>query len=375
MLDILAMEEKLTGEYKQAFSKISMYGTMTPIDSDKYDDRVLNIYDMLMTAQADKKPVEKIIGEDIVLFCKEYYKNHSPLEWIGNVAKRIFTVMLIILAYSVVEWLLIAGDNSMTDSGFMDIKIKATPFLIGIVAGAIVIVSESIIKRRMLQKNESLKKGIYVACIILLFAICIALGIVFFVDREIMMPLWVMLAITGGYSLLYIIGTVAVAFKGEGVFKCTDKDEKQALKAYQKELTLEYDIKTSAEAMAERFDKMKNKAKKKGKSEPTFNDFADYIRKDHKIMRVVDAAFTVFSLAIIVVNVVINIDSEGFVVAIIAAIMVAVITLGIFKLAMKALKEVEEAQDIILAECEKNKIDIYEYVERQKNTKNILVIE
>ena len=90
MIDIIAMEEKFTGEYKYAFSKISTYGTMSQLDYEAFEDRILNIYDLFMNAQTEGKPVSKIVGNDIEAFCEEYYRSHDKGERLKDIFKRIY---------------------------------------------------------------------------------------------------------------------------------------------------------------------------------------------------------------------------------------------------------------------------------------------
>lgn len=358
MLDIIAMEEKFTGEYKRAFAKISMYGNMTPLDTEKYEDRVLNIYDVLLSAQNDGKPVEKIIGRDIEAFCRNYYANHSAGEWIAHIFKRIFRVMLVLAVYSLVSLALETGENVR----FADIKVNAAPFLVGLLVGFILIAIEAIVKRRVLMKTDKIKNGAYAIGILVIFGICVAVGTVLFGNIDAKMPLWLMLAISGGYSVLYLLIAGIARLVKNGTLKNTDKVDRQELKEFNKELTLEYDIRTSAEGMVEQFDKMKRKYAQKGKPEPKYADFVKKMRGDHKAAKYMEFAFIIVIVAICTANIVINIGSEEILAIAIAVIMVAVVTLAIFHFAMKAIGEVEEAQCIIMEECEKNGIDIYQYV-------------
>ena len=366
MLDILAMEEKFTGEYKRAFAKISMYGTMTAIDSDKYEDRVMNIYDILLSAQEDGKPVEKIIGRDIEGFCRTYYANHSGAEWIGHIFKRAFRLMLILAVYSLLELVLTLAEDA-NNAGFMGIEVNAAPFLIGVLVGFVVIGIDNVAKHRLLLKTDKIKNGVFAVGTLIVFAICVAVGIVLFGNLDAKMPLWLMLAISGGYSVLYLLIAGIVRFVKNGTLKNIDKMGRQELKEFNKELTLEYDIKTSAEGMAEQFDKMKKKYAKKGKPEPEYADFVKKMRNDHKSTKYIELLFIVFIVVVSVVNVAINMGSEEMLVAVISAVIVATVTLAIFLIAMKAIGEVEEAQCIILDECEQKGIDIYEYIACRQN--------
>ena len=371
MLDILAMEEKFTGEYKRAFAKISMYGTMTPIDSAKYEDRVLNIYDVLLSAQNDGKPVEKIIGRDMEAFCKTYYANNGVGDWLGNILKRVFGVMLILVAYSLAELFMIITDEA-DNVGFFDMRINAAPFLIGVLVGLVVCGIEDIAKHRLLLRTDKIKNSVYVVGALIVFAVCVAVGLVLFGNIDAKMPLWVMLTVSGGYSILYILFKGIMRYRENGTLKNTDRLNRQELKEFNKELTLEYDIRTSAEGMVEQFDKMKRKYAKKGKPEPQYKDFVKKMHDDHKMTRYIEVIFVFAIVAICAVNIALNIGSEDMAVAIIAAVVAAAVSLIIFRFAMSVIREVEKAQNIVLDECDRNGIDIYQYVAKAQEKNPVL---
>lgn len=367
MLDIIAMEEQFTGEYKRAFSKISMYGTMTPIDSQRYEDRVLNIYDMLITAQNEGKPVEKIIGHNIELFCKEYYKSHDIGTLLGEIAKRIFSIMMILLIFSFVE----LGASIATNGGFSffenvenftALEINATPFIVGVGVGFIVICIEAIAKNKILLKTDRIKSGVYAVGCLIIFAMCVAVGLVLFGDIDAHMPLWMLIALSCGYCAIYMLVVAVRRCMKNGTVKNTERVDKQELKEFQKQITLEYDIRTSAEAMAERFDKMKEKWAKKGKGEPTFDDFVVYIVKEHRFTKYASIFFAIITLGTATVNIGLNIGDEKIFLTIFASAVAAIVSFLIFGFAINAIKEVEEAQRIVLDECAKKNIDIYHYV-------------
>ncbi len=123
-----------------------------------------------------------------------------------------------------------------------------------------------------------------------------------------------------------------------------------------------YDIRTSAEAMAERFDKMKEKWEKKGKGTPQFSDFVEYMKKDHSYIKYGYIFFTIMILGIAAVNIIFNIENENIMWIAIVSLIVTTVSLVIFRFAMNAIKEVREAQCVVLEQCTKENMDIYEYV-------------
>ena len=71
MLDTISMAEKLQGDYRLVFEKADMYSTVSGSgDQNIEDDRLMNLFDLLIEAQHEGKPVEKIVGNDIEAFCK-----------------------------------------------------------------------------------------------------------------------------------------------------------------------------------------------------------------------------------------------------------------------------------------------------------------
>ena len=74
MLDTISMAEKLRGDYRKAFEKADMYCVISSENEEAADDKMMNLYDCLLEAQNNEKPIEKIIGKDIEKFCKEYFK-------------------------------------------------------------------------------------------------------------------------------------------------------------------------------------------------------------------------------------------------------------------------------------------------------------
>lgn len=74
MLDTLSMAEKLKGDYRKVFEKADMYSILSSENEEAGDEKMMNLYDLLLEAQSNEKPVEKIVGTDIETFCKDYFK-------------------------------------------------------------------------------------------------------------------------------------------------------------------------------------------------------------------------------------------------------------------------------------------------------------
>lgn len=69
-MDYTAMAEQLTGEYRTVFEKVELYSDMNGVPEEIKADRLMNLLDLLTTAEAEQKPAAEIIGTNIRIFCR-----------------------------------------------------------------------------------------------------------------------------------------------------------------------------------------------------------------------------------------------------------------------------------------------------------------
>ena len=48
------MTERLRGEYREVFEKTELYGTFSEVNTEVQEDLMLNLYDLLLTAQQEE---------------------------------------------------------------------------------------------------------------------------------------------------------------------------------------------------------------------------------------------------------------------------------------------------------------------------------
>lgn len=68
---IIAM--KLEGEYEKVFEEVEAYTIVKNYAGEGNDELMMDLLDMLLTAQEEGKEPEKIIGSDVKKFCEEYF--------------------------------------------------------------------------------------------------------------------------------------------------------------------------------------------------------------------------------------------------------------------------------------------------------------
>ena len=67
------LEDQLTDDYKEIFAKIKLYTTIHEIDENTCNEMLMDLLDMLLEAQKNGDAVESIVGEDVELFCHNYF--------------------------------------------------------------------------------------------------------------------------------------------------------------------------------------------------------------------------------------------------------------------------------------------------------------
>ena len=234
MLDTIAMAAQLEGEYKTVFEKADMYGTLeNSSDENIKDDKMMNLYDLLLQAQTDKTPVSKIIGEDIEEFCKSYFKEETEKtsKWLG-VAKFI---------YNIAWWGVIDGLLEVTcpeeEGGFGFVpEVDIMPIIVGFLFG-LGLVFLIWIARKTVLKSKKLKPIVLYFLILFVFAISVVVSVVTSVKIGIewKVKAGLLLVLSGVYVVMYLIIRSVWRYRDHGTLTRYSKEEKRRRKEEKEE--------------------------------------------------------------------------------------------------------------------------------------------
>ena len=360
MLDTLGMASLLKGEYKEAFSKIDLYGSMENINTDIYEDRIMNLYDMFVEAQNEGRPVEKIIGNDIEAFCKEYYKNEEKNHIFKDLAGKIAYIMTIIFIYSLIDYVILSEETLP----FMERTVNCLPILVGLGVGLILILFGKLINKHVTFKQKKLKPLLYYSIVLIIFIVGIIIGLAFFKDIE--LPLYFVLLISGCYSIVYYIVCAIITYKKHGTLKTKNKKEEMERKQFEKELSFQSGISAVASGMAIRYKHYVKRARRKGK-EFTHEDFVEKVRKEidsEKTYNIfLGVIFAIFTLIPSIREMITNGIFNGAMLFVVLAVIETFIFIWFYRFN----KEQNETYIYILKECEEKEITILEFVEMLEN--------
>lgn len=355
MLDTLAMAKQLSGEYRKVFEMADMYSTGNGGSEKVKSERMMDLYDMLMEAEAEGKPTEKIIGQDIEEFCKSFFKDESNK--LGEILVRAYNIARLLLVFSVIDYFL------AEEGDFFTTKVNVFPIVSGLLIGCILMLVYKFVLQPIVFKNKKMNPTIHSLTILAFFVIAIIIsgivgkGIVLYMNNL------VALLISGGYILIYLIIRSIWRIRTYGKAFGVHKEEKQLEKEFNKELDKKETLQINADVMAKEFVKKNAKNRKKGKPELTQTEYAAMVRKREshsKMWNFITVALIVFVPT--VWEMVSNNVIDGL---IYGAILIGVEFL-IWRFMYKIVQDASEAKLYILDECEKKGITVVEYVSEER---------
>lgn len=195
-------KDKLKGEYLQTFDKIELYSLVDGLDSDIYQERMMDLVDMFITAQAKRMPVEKIVGDDVEAFCQTYFADYTLKERLKKLPGRYIWSAWFVFVFE----LLCIWPNIQSGVSFWDAKSNIEPYLIGLVAGIVLVGFISALFKPMVFRIKWLTATMFeIAVLIILIG---GFLLLFSFDAQMILsipacPAWIVLLVAGVYILIY----------------------------------------------------------------------------------------------------------------------------------------------------------------------------
>lgn len=368
MLDTISMAEKLHGDYRFVFEKADMYSTLTVNDNDLEDDRLMDLYDLLMEAQHEGKPVEKIVGTDIESFCQAYFKpEEEPEKWYVTLPKSIYTFTRWVTIVTLLNLLLPAEGETI-----FSMTIDAVPFFIGLALGLVLVFVYSNVFKPGIFKSKKIRPIVLYFMILVLF-IGGMIGMLLLFDKyDLEVSALGSFAISTGYMIVYLIIRSIYRYRKFGTFQNGTKeeiqrlkDEKKAKKEFNAQLNNDFALGLHKKAMAKYYRKLQRRNLKKNQ-EYTFADYAARIRKEFnqtkQTNRITILLFVMLVLSLTIIQMFISNPVD----ALLFGLLLSVVEFPICRWVVKSTTQNNQYRMQIIEECEKQEIDILEYAEQKK---------
>lgn len=281
MIDYTSMEERLSGEYRQVFEKAELYSDMNGIHEKVKADKMMNLLDLLMTAEADGKPVADIIGTDVKKFCQDYFGDYDIYAKIRLIPEKLYSIALalgFILLMSI-----LFSDEPLGNLVHMHSDIL--PFAAGILMGSILDILFKYLIGPLFLRTEKIPNVVYYVSVIVLFVISIAIIVILIGDEEMLLPIFPFIVA----DVIYIVGYLLV----RSVFRYRENGSIRKPKLVDKEFEIHFTSFNGTDdnlsenlnqelqkVMVKRFQRINKRRRKRNQSAMSTQEFIQKIRKE-----------------------------------------------------------------------------------------------
>ena len=278
-MNFATLSENLKDNYKETFERVELYASIKEIGDEFCDEALMNLYDLLYTAQTNQQPVEKIIGADLEEFCKNYFQEYTLTERVKDIPNRLYRVFRYAF---IVEIILLIPDWPKFVKNIFSYKTDLTAYFAGLLVGALVSAIGSAILKPLIMKNRKVKPIVYSFVILGMFILFVAVSVLLLGEHTLMIPIIPVLATTGLYIIIYQTARAISNYKKYGTIRNVKKKElKKLVKADEKNSSDNNFRHALMEGLNKRYQKL---AQKKGMTKEAFHAL---VKKEQRILDIV----------------------------------------------------------------------------------------
>lgn len=351
-LDVLMMKERLEGEYREVFERAALYSEVRELDDETEQEMMMNLLDVLLTAQSEGKPVQKVVGGDIEEFCSSYFSGYTLKHHLLSIPHRFYRFFWVVLVLELLSVL-----ASEDDVPFMETTVDISGYFVGLLSVLLIMAGLNFVLRPVMFRWKWLTATVYDAASLILF---LATAMVFsrvFEDYSVDVPAFWVLAVCGSYVLVYIIIRSVKRYRRYGHVR--KRREKRAGAGMMEQMKQEI-----PSDLVKRYERINKRRMRKGKPELTPEEYMEKLRKDIKTERwgdVFAAALVLLVVICIVVQVAVTSTWYDTLFFILILAVVEIPAMFLFRVSGRSLAWRRE----LLDECDRRGITVLEYVERR----------
>lgn len=354
------METQLDGSYRKVFERAQLYAAMKNIDTDFMDERLSELFDMLVTAQAENKPAERIVGKDTDAFCRDMFEDFTLGERLRSLPKREFTFMVLLFALSLIE---LYTESSLAE--FFSFKVNVLPYISGLIIGTVMVLISSGIILPAAYKRQNKISDTWSVIMIMVFLVLIigSVAVSNKFDLRLMMPGAPLILISGGYVLVYLAVSSLLRYKKYGTI--FDEQKRMRKKAYStRQLSGIAPFATEVEIkLMQIWRKKCDKLISKGRYTP--ETVIEQFKKDERMNDIVDKGIFRFYIVLYISAVIGTcFDGESTLSdTLVFAAVLGVVEFFLYRFFAKAFKDGAAVRKHIIADAEKSGLSMPDYLD------------
>lgn len=215
-MDYNVMETQLSGEYREVFSKAVLYASLKNLSAQAAEEKLCDLYDLLLTAESEGKPVQKLVGKDINGFCREYFSDCTIADRLKTIPASLYRVAWFVLVLEIIS-LLADGTG---EAGFFGMKSDYSGMGVGLATAALMyIVSQAVLAPLFARGKSGKGVGGWYWVLGIMFVAFMGVGMKLAEGLSLMLPVWPFVLGSAGYILLYIIVRAVYRYKNYGTLR------------------------------------------------------------------------------------------------------------------------------------------------------------
>lgn len=351
------LKDLLKGEYLAAFDKVELYASVRNIDNQTDEEMMMDLLDLLLTAQKEEKPVEKIIGPDIETFCHSYFEGYGLKNRLQKLPEKIYHLMQFVFVLELIEVFF-----SMDDKNFdiFQYHTDLSGFIAGFAIATILLLLLNPIIKTLMFRWKRISSTLYNTILIGLFLVLLFPALYLIGEKEMQIPILVPLITSASYILLFTIFRAILRFRKHGsIRKKKDPLSESFIQSIKNNVKY-----TLPEELVKRYEKINTRRTRRGRKTMTPEAYMKKLRQEGKrgFAAMIICSLLLFTFFLIVV--ILEAFDNGLASAAILGLLLFIsqIPLGFF---FRLMQFGDKLRQQLLDECEQENINILEYVERK----------
>ncbi len=283
MTSYVFYKEKLVGEYLRAFDRAEIYAMGIDMADPEGNDMLMELIDILYTAQQEGKPVEKVLGPDIEKFCREFFEGYNTWNnFLHNLPRWMYRMAWIVFFVTLLD--LLAAEQPLKN--FFAVETDISYGGAGVMVGILTVAFTSLLGSFLPLRWKRLNSTVF-SVVIFAISLVFVLATVFFMgDREVSIPLYTALFPTLVYILLYKSRQFFVRYKKYGSIRKPQEEKeigvwhifRQSMRNEMERKPLSLDLLLQYE---KRFTRKNRRRMRRNRSLITEEEFTETVRQEN----------------------------------------------------------------------------------------------
>jgi len=218
-MDINVLETQLSGEYREVFKKAQVYAALKNIETAFSQEKLMELFDLLLTAQNDGKPVNKLVGSDVNRFCKDFFSDYTIVERLRFLPVTLYRMSWVMFVLELIEFL--AAEVTLRE--FFTLKSDVSGYGVGLMVAAVAYLVMELVLAPIFSRSRRIKPGVWYGLVLGVMAALIAASTPLAGKFTLMLPIWPFLIGSGLYIVVYVILRAIWRYRNYGSVSNTRK--------------------------------------------------------------------------------------------------------------------------------------------------------